>query len=822
MTVLVVVESPTKCKTIGKYLGKGYHVLASYGHVRDLLAKKGAVIPENNFEQHYELIERNKKHVKNIKDAVKNADEVLLAMDPDREGEAIAYHLKVILDEAKLLKKKSLKRIVFNEITKKAVHEAIAHPRELSMPLVQAQQARRILDYLVGFNLSPLLWKKIRPGLSAGRVQSPALILIVSREQEIEAFEVQEYWHLWAHMNHKKKAFDAKLTHYEGEKLTAHAVTHEAQAQIMLSFLNKRFKEGLPVLDVVKKIRKRNPSAPFTTSTLQQEASKQLGFSAKKTMRVAQQLYEGVHLNQSTGTQGLITYMRTDSVTLSEDAVKEIRNYIQEHYGKAMLPSSPNVYKTKAKNAQEAHEAIRPASILWHPDRVKEALSDEQAKLYDLIWRRTLACQMCHADLDTVQVFLGEKDKNVLKANGSVIKNPGFLSVYEDKVEQPDAPDQSDNHFLPEVAVGELLPVEAFTKTQHFTEPPPRYSEASLVKALEEHGIGRPSTYEPILGTLQQRGYVELLKKRFHPTDVGRVVAKFLAQYFTQYVDTSFTASLEDKLDAIASDEQPWMKVLEEFWYPFVQQIGTIQDTVQRSDVTQERMDENCPECSKPLAKRLGKQGSFVGCTGYPECRYTRPVDGAEAPEPLPEVDQACPKCEAPLEAKMGRFGPFLGCTAYPKCRHVAPLKPPENTGVRCPECQKGSLLARKSRYGKLFYSCEHYPDCTYAVWNEPLNEMCPSCRWPITTLKVTKRRGTEQVCPQKNCGHAVVVAPPEGKEKVDDNTEAAIPKKTAPVKKKTAKTQKASARKTTKQTAAPKKKAAAKKTTGTKKKEKD
>ena len=752
---LVIVESPAKAKTIKKYLGKDFEVLASYGHVRDLVPKEGAVDPDHDFTMKYEVIDRNQRHIKAIADKLKKADALYLATDPDREGEAISWHLYEILKKRGLLKDKPVYRVVFNEITKKAVQDAVANPRELSMDLVNAQQARRALDYLVGFNLSPLLWKKVRRGLSAGRVQSPALRMIVEREEEIERFKPKEYWTVEADVKKEAQPFTAKLIQYQGDKVEQFTITAEKQAREVEKKLLQAAGGKLSVHKVVKKQRRRNPAAPFTTSTLQQEASRKLGFTTNRTMRVAQQLYEGVDIGGET--VGLITYMRTDSLNLADEAVAEIRDYIARQYGKEQLPSTPRIFKTKSKNAQEAHEAIRPTSIQRHPKELASHLTKEQARLYELIWKRTLACQMIHATLNTVTADLaaGSPD-NLFRASGSTVVNPGFMTVYQEGRDDTRQAAKSEEKMLPPLTEGETVELVAIRPEQHFTEPPPRYSEASLVKALEEHGIGRPSTYASIISTLQDRGYAELEKKRFHPTDVGRVVNKFLTNYFNRYVDYDFTAHLEDELDAVARGEEEWVPLLRKFWKPFKEQVDHTQENVKRSDVTQERIDEKCPKCGGDLAIRLGRHGRFIGCTNYPECDYTRDLNQSRAEAEAPqEVGRDCPECGSPLVIKRGRYGKFIGCSAYPKCRHIEPLEKPRDTGVPCPKCNQGTLMQRKSRRGKIFYSCSTYPKCDYAVWNEPVNEPCPRCGWPVLTIKTTKKRGTEKVCPQQECSYA-------------------------------------------------------------------
>lgn len=750
---LVIVESPAKAKTIKKYLGTGFEVLASYGHVRDLLPKEGAVDTAHDFAMQYELIEKNVKHVTAIVSAMKKADALYLATDPDREGEAISWHIYEVLQQKKTLKNKSVHRVVFHEITKTAVQAALNNPRPISMELVNAQQARRALDYLVGFNLSPLLWRKIRRGLSAGRVQSPALRMIVEREEEIEKFVSQEYWDIAAEATAHQQPFTAKLQTYLGNKLEQFSLTTEAQAESAKAELEKAAQGKLRVLKVEKKQRKRNPTAPFITSTLQQEAARKLGFTAQRTMRTAQQLYEGIDIGN--GAVGLITYMRTDSVHLANEAVAEIRHLIGERYGKNNVPDEPRLYKTKAKNAQEAHEAIRPSSVLRLPDSLKEFLNHEQYRLYDLIWKRTVASQMIHATIDTVAVDLGCGDKGIFRANGSVVVDPGFILVYQEGKDDHKNEGSDEDRMLPALVEGEDVELNTIMCHQHFTEPPPRYAEASLIKALEEYGIGRPSTYAAIIYTLQHREYVVLENKRFRPTDVGRIVNKFLTQHFIRYVDYDFTAKLEDELDEVSRGEKEWVPLLDQFWQPFKHQVDDVLETVKRSDVTQEALDEKCPQCAKPLSIRLGRHSRFIGCTAYPECNYTRSLDedqstGAANADIV--EGRACPQCSGPLQLRTGRYGKFIGCSSYPNCKYIEPLNKPQDTGVDCPECHEAHMLKRKSRMGKIFFSCARYPECKYAVWNEPVAQPCPTCAWPILTVKVTKKRGTELVCPHKPC----------------------------------------------------------------------
>jgi DNA topoisomerase-1 len=751
---LVIVESPAKAKTIKKYLGPDFEVIASYGHVRDLVPKEGAVDTANGFAMKYQIIDRNEKHVQAIAKKLKEASALYLATDPDREGEAISWHLYELLKGRRQLGDRPVHRIVFNEITKRAVQEAVANPRELSYDLVNAQQARRALDYLVGFNLSPLLWKKIRRGLSAGRVQSPALRLICERENEIEAFVQQEYWTIEADAAKDAKSFSAKLTTFGGGKIEQFSITDATRATEVRQTLEQAANGKLRVEQVERKQRKRHPAPPFITSTLQQEAARKLGFTTQRTMRVAQQLYEGVDVSGEA--VGLITYMRTDSVNLAQEALDEIRAYVTDRYGVADLPDQPRLFKTKSKNAQEAHEAVRPTSILREPTAVKDHLSPEQFRLYELVWKRTLACQMAHALINQVAVDLSVGEGNLLRATGSIIAEPGFMRVYLEGRDDARSADDDEERMLPEMQAGDLIDLLEIRSEQHFTEPPPRYSEASLVKELEEFGIGRPSTYASIISTLQDREYVVLDKKRFSPTDVGRVVNKFLTEYFTAYVDYDFTARLEDELDAVSRGEEEWVPLLENFWKPFKELVDHTQEHVKRSDVTQEKIDELCPKCGGPLSIRLGRNGRFIGCTHYPDCDYTRDLNADKAEADAPEIveGRTCPECHSPLEIKRGRYGKFIGCSAYPKCKYIEPLEKPEDTGVVCPQCRKGTLQKKKSRRGKLFYSCSTYPKCDYAVWDEPIAEPCPKCGWSVLTIKTTKTKGTAKVCPQKECGY--------------------------------------------------------------------
>lgn len=608
---LLIVESPAKAKTINKYLGKDFTVLASYGHVRDLVPKEGAVDPNNHFAMDYAVIEKNEKHVDAIAKAAKSADNLYLATDPDREGEAISWHIAEILRERGLLEDKPLRRVVFTEITPRAIKEAMNQPRDIAAPLVDAQQARRALDYLVGFNLSPVLWRKVQRGLSAGRVQSPALRMIVEREEEIEAFVAREYWTVEAECAHPTQAFTAKLTKLDGKKFEQFTITNGADAEAARQRLVKAAGGALHVTDVVSKERKRRPAPPFTTSTLQQEAARKLGFTTRKTMQVAQKLYEGVAIGDE-GTVGLITYMRTDSVNLSQDALGEIRDVIARDYGTRALPDKPNAYTTKSKNAQEAHEAVRPTSALRTPAQVSRFLSDDERKLYELVWKRAVASQMVPATLNTVSVDLAAGSEHSFRASGTTVVDPGFLAVYEEGKDAKGADDDDEGRKLPAMKTGDRVPVDRIHADQHFTQPPPRYTEAALVKALEEYGIGRPSTYASIIQTLLFRKYVDMEGRSFRPSDVGRAVSKFLSSHFTRYVDYDFTAKMEDELDAVSRGEEEWVPLMEKFWGPFKELVEEKTESVDRSEATGARELGTDPKSGKPVSVRLGRFGPYA------------------------------------------------------------------------------------------------------------------------------------------------------------------------------------------------------------------
>jgi DNA topoisomerase I len=669
---LVIVESPAKAKTIKKYLGKDFEVLASYGHVRDLVPKEGAVDPKRHFAMKYQVVERNQKHVDAISRALKKAKSLFLATDPDREGEAISWHLHELLKAQGALKGKDVRRVVFYEITKNAVREAMAQPRELSVDLVNAQQCRRALDFLVGFNLSPLLWKKVRPGLSAGRVQSPALRMICEREDEIAAFVAREYWTIDAELEHAEQKFPGKLVEYLGNKVEQFTFTTANEAHEAERTLRSAAQGELTVLGVDRKQRRRNPAPPFTTSTLQQEAARKLGFSAQKTMRVAQQLYEGVDIGE--GAVGLITYMRTDSLNLAQEAIGQIRDVIVQLYGQEGLAEEPRIYRTKSKNAQEAHEAIRPTAASILPGDIEQKIDADQYRLYSLIWKRTVACQMAPAVFDTVAVeLLAGRDtpqRTTLRANGSTLIKPGYISVYQEGMD--DVVQDDSDQVLPPMQEGDRVKLLGVVPAQHFTEPPPRFSEASLVKALEEYGIGRPSTYASIISTLRDREYVEIESRRFTATDIGKIVSRFLTQYFTTYVDYDFTAKMEDSLDAVATGEQEWVPLLDRFWKPFIDLVNHTEASVSREEVAQARDLGTDPSSGKPMSVRMGRFGPFVQIgtkddADKPRFAGLRPgqkmdqITHAEALElfKLPRKLGVTVQGEE-ITANTGRFGPYV------------------------------------------------------------------------------------------------------------------------------------------------------------------
>jgi DNA topoisomerase I len=752
---LVVVESPAKARTIGRYLGSGYRVKASVGHIRDLPERELGVDVEHGFAPKYVTIRGKGKIIQELRKEASSADEVLLATDPDREGEAIAFHVAEQLgyqaesgggaarhtgtaggDGARF------RRVLFHEITRDAVMRALNAPQALDVRKVEAQQARRILDRLVGYQVSPLLWKPIRPGLSAGRVQTVALRLIVEREAEIRAFVPQEYWSISALLEAKGERFEAKLHHIDGQGFT---LGDEAAAHDVLGDI-----ADVPFLltDLRRREKRKNPPAPFTTSTLQQEAAKKLGFSAKRTMQVAQQLYEGVELGAE-GAVGLITYMRTDSTRLAGSAVGPAREWIQASFGEAYVPASPRLYAGKQqKGAQEAHEAIRPTDATRQPDAVRPFLERDQARLYELIWLRFMAGQMAPAVYDTTTLdfdLAGRGGRRYLfRATGSVVKFDGFTRLYREAREDGDHRTLDDLAPLPIVEKGEECALIELQPAQHFTQPPARYSEASLVKELEKLGIGRPSTYAQIISTLLDRDYVQLTQKRFQPTELGGTVARMLVRLFPDIFDVGFTSEMEAELDRIEDGALDWKQVLTDFYGPFRRRLDEGEQRTQ--EVLREVLDadeEPCPECGRPLVVRWNRYGRFLGCSGYPECRYTRPMAGEERAGPR-KIGRACPECGSELVERQGRYGPFIACSNYPKCKHTEPRTVP---GLKCPKCGVGDVAEKRTRRGKPFWGCTRYPDCDWSSWDEPVAGPCPDCAAPFLVRKRNKRRGEFLKC---------------------------------------------------------------------------
>jgi DNA topoisomerase-1 len=716
---LVIVESPGKIKTISKFLGADFTVMASMGHVRDLPKNKMGIDIEHGFVPQYIVPKDKSKTIKGLQAKIKKDTIVWIATDEDREGEAIGWHL---VEALKLSDRKDLKRIVFHEITKPAILEAVANPRTLDMNKVNAQQTRRVLDRLVGYELSPLIWKKIRYGLSAGRVQSVALRLIVEREREIQAFVPEEYWNVIGQfLTEDKEKFEARLAKFKGKPIK---VTSEEQSKEILAAL----KEGqYTVANVETKEQKRNPAPPFTTSTLQQEGARKLGFSVKKTMSVAQKLYEGVEL--PSGHEGLITYMRTDSVNLSNLALAQAKEVISSMYGNEYALDTPRFYKGK-KGAQEAHEAIRPTDLTRTPDSVKAYMDKDEARLYELIWKRTLACQMAEALLDMMGADI-ESNGYSFRATGQVLKFPGFLKVYKEDLDEPEDEEGGDA-MLPAMKAGDHPALKSMVPTQHFTKPPARYTEASLVKKLEAEGIGRPSTYAPTISTIQQRGYVIREKKQLIPEEVGCVVNDFLVEHFPKIVDYKFTARMEDMLDEIQDGKMAWEKELETFYFPFHELVEEKMKSVNKDDIVQETTEEICEKCEKPMQVKFGRFGKFLSCTGFPDCKNAKPLDGKGAKaEPTEEELKAleelaekyagkiCPKCQSPMIVKTGRFGTYLACEKYPTCKSTEAIL--TSLGIKCSECGEGELVERRARKsGKVFYGCNRFPKCKFATWDKP------------------------------------------------------------------------------------------------------
>jgi len=700
---LVIVESPTKAKTITKFLGKDFKVESSFGHIRDLPEKKLGVDVKNNFEPEYVIPSKAQKQVDKLKKLASTAKMVILATDEDREGEAIAWHLLNALD----LGKKHTERIAFHEITKKAIEEALQNPRELDLHLVDAQQARRILDRLVGYKLSPLLWKKVARGLSAGRVQSVAVRLVVDREREIQKFKQEEYWSIEAELEKNEQKFLAQLAQVKGKSLDKMAIKNGEEPQNILSALQGA---KYQVAKIEKKETLRQPPTPFTTSTMQQEAAKKFGYSAKQTMRLAQQLYEGIELGTE-GSVGLITYMRTDSLNLSGFSLNNIRDYIQKELGEKYLPPKANFYKTKSKGAQEAHEAIRPTDVFHDPESISKYLDPKQLKLYRLIWQRTLACQMRPAIIDQTKVDIMANDYT-FRATGSTIKFDGFLRVYKTGIKE---------NILPDLKEGDQPKFIDLKKLQHFTQPPARYSEATLIKALEENGIGRPSTYAPTLSTIQDRNYVRKNDDRkLAPTEIGILVNDLLVEHFPQIVDLNFTAKMEEDLDEIAEGKIKWQPVIREFYEPFEAILKSKEKEISKKELTEEKTDIQCEKCGSPMVVKMGRYGKFLACSNFPNCRNIHPLMKTKEEHEAEQTPEKCPQCDGNLIVKTGRFGKFLACSNYPKCKFTKQIQ--KTTGQKCPKCQQGDIVVKKSKRGKIFWACNRYPDCDYASWQKPVS----------------------------------------------------------------------------------------------------
>ncbi|MFA7658926.1 MAG: type I DNA topoisomerase [Candidatus Gastranaerophilaceae bacterium] len=730
---LVIVESPAKSKTIKKILGDNFLIEASYGHIRDLPPKTLGFDIQNDFEPTFVIIPEKKKVVTRLNEVAKKCDKVYLASDPDREGEAIAWHVRQVLD----VPEEKIYRIEFNEITPKAVKYAVEHSRNINMALVKAQHTRQILDKLVGFKISPVLWEKLRNyKLSAGRVQSVALRMICEREDEIEAFTPVEYWSILAELDQKGTTIEAELSKYKNKKIE---INNQAEAQKIVDFLSDKSTK-YEVSKITKRESIRRPSAPFITSTLQREASSKLGYGVSKTMQVAQKLYEGMELGDE-GSVGLITYMRTDSVRISDDAVEASKDFILKNYGEKYYPLEPNNYvKAGKKNVQDAHEAIRPSYPEKTPESVKKYLTGEQHKLYKLIWDRFMSSQMSNANVSNTSIDI-EAGDYTLKVGASKVTFDGFLKVYcEDE-------EDLNKKTIPDFAKGDILKCKKVDPKQHFTQPPPRFSEASLVKALEENGIGRPSTYASIITKIQTRGYVEKIEKALAPTLLGRTVSKQLVEHFTDIMNYKFTAGMEDKLDAIADKKAVWNNVLKEFYGPFIETVNNAKQNMEKVNIESEVM---CPNCGKVMLVRNSRYGTqFLGCSGYPECKTMMPLNGSEAPEPE-KSDEKCEKCSSEMIIKVGPYGKYLQCTNE-ECKNRKRIV--ITTGVKCPKAGcEGEIVQRKSKFGKIFYGCNKYPDCDFVLWNEPTGETCPECKSLL--VKKFLKRGNTIECSKKECSY--------------------------------------------------------------------
>jgi DNA topoisomerase-1 len=755
---LVIVESPSKAKTIQKYLGREYIVKASVGHIKDLPKSKLGVDPKKGFAPDYQVIPAKTKVIEELKKAAKLVPDLYLATDPDREGEAIAWHIQ---EELKARGKK-IHRVLFNAITKPSVLEAMGKPQALDSDKYHAQQARRILDRLVGYKISPLLWDKVKRGLSAGRVQSVALRLVVDRESEIKAFKPEEYWTIEGIFS--KDQIDFRSRYFKVDGKDPVLSNQEAVDQLLKDLKGADWK----IHSIEQKERSRKPTPPFITSRLQQEAARKLGFSAKKTMALAQHLYEGVDLGDS-GTHGLITYMRTDSVRIEPGAMQSVRDYIEKQYGKDYLPVEPNVYKSK-KSAQEAHEAIRPTTLDFPPDQIQSFLEKDEYRLYVLIWNRFVASQMNPAIYDQTAVDIIAKDKKgrlqQFRATGSVMKFPGFTAVYMEGAEEGDTTEQDSDKVLklPEIQDGDSVSNKDLNPSQHFTQPPPRYTDASLIKDLDEKGIGRPSTYASILSNIQDREYVEKREGRYYPSELGTVVTELLVASFPDILNSEFTAAMENQLDDIEEGKADWKKTLGKFWKPFEKTLEIAKEQMKNVKRQEVPTDLSCEKCNHKMVIKWGKLGSFLACSNYPECKNTQDFkkddQGKIVIIPKEYTDKKCEKCENPMIVKSGKFGKFLACSDYPNCKFTQAI----TLGIPCPVCQEGEIAQKQSRYRRLFYSCNRWPKCTFAIWDKPIQKPCPQCKFPILTEKVTKRAGLMHKCCQKECGYIDIIDPDYGK----------------------------------------------------------
>jgi DNA topoisomerase-1 len=764
---LVIVESPAKAKTLSKYLGRDFQVKASVGHIVDLPKSKLGVEIAKGFEPEYQIIHGKGKIVTELKQAAKNKENIYLAPDPDREGEAIAWHIaERIRDKTNRGK---IHRVMFNEITKRAVQEAIKNPQDLDQNLYEAQQTRRILDRLVGYQISPLLWKKVRRGLSAGRVQSVAVRIICEREREIQAFVPVEYWSIAAQLEGENPpSFSARLARIGDQRLDPEKfrVENEQQAKDLVDRLRTA---AWVVRKVERKERRRFPTPPFITSRLQQEASRKLGFAPSRTMRTAQRLYEGIELG-SEGAVGLITYMRTDSTRTAPEALQAVRELIGGRYGKEYLPAQPNAYASK-KGAQDAHEAIRPTSMEYPPDRVASFLSKEELGLYTLIWNRFVASQMVPAVFDQTTVDIEAAD-TTFRATGQVMKFDGFIRVYtegrddEPKKGEEDEDDESERR-LPPLREGEPLRLHELTPEQHFTQPPPRFSQATLIKELEEKGIGRPSTYASIMATILNKEYVaEDKSRRLRPTELGFLVTELLVDAFPDILNVEFTAGMENVLDQIEEGKERWRDALQRFYDPFQRDLEHADERMRDVKREGQPTEFKCPKCDSTMVIKWGRGGEFLACSRYPECKHTRNFTrDAEGNLKIVEeevTDEVCDLCGRPMKIRFGRFGKFLGCTGYPECKGVRSLVRPVPTGVHCPDCREGEIMEKRSRNGKIFFSCNRYPKCRFATWDRPIPEPCPECNAPFVVEKTTKRAGTVRRCLSEGCKYQETMAEPE------------------------------------------------------------